>query len=78
MRKKVYQYVVSELKADPEAFKHLLEFGEVNYTALAEELASQFNKEEWLDDETHWIWDLAIEAGDYIEDSTEEYVLNHY
>ena len=30
-------------------------------TTLAEDAARVFNHDEWLADETHWIWDLAIE-----------------
>lgn len=37
--------------------------GQVSYSGLAEETARRYFHEEWLDDETHWIWDLAIEVG---------------
>lgn len=37
------------------------ERGEVNCTRLAEEAAHYFDHDEWLDDETHWVWDLALE-----------------
>lgn len=31
-------------------------------TELAEYTAEAFNHSEWLDDETHWIWDEALIA----------------
>ena len=33
-------------------------------TGLAERLAHDFSHDEWLDDETHWIWEVAAEALD--------------
>jgi len=42
----------------------LWEGGEVNYTRLAENAAWHFDHDEWLDDETHWVWDVALEAGE--------------
>ena len=36
--------------------------GEPEYTALAEAAADHFGRLEWLDEETHWIWDVAIDA----------------
>lgn len=38
--------------------------GEVNCTKLAEETAKHLDHDEWLDDCTHWIWDLALEVAD--------------
>lgn len=38
--------------------------GEVNATALAEACAQAFNVDHVLDDETHWIWDVAADATD--------------
>jgi hypothetical protein len=40
--------------------------GEVNSTALAEDAAAAFDQnhlEGPLDDETHWVWELALAAG---------------
>lgn len=37
------------------------ELGDVNCTRLAEEAALVFDHLEWLDDETHWVWDLAVD-----------------
>lgn len=33
---------------------------EVNMTQLAENAAHHFDHDEWLDIETHWVWDLAF------------------
>lgn len=38
-----------------------------NYTKIAEGCAIALNHDEWLDDKTHWIWDLAIEVLDQSE-----------
>ena len=37
---------------------------EPQYTQLAEAAAEHFDRHPWLDDETHPIWDWAIEAYD--------------
>ena len=36
--------------------------GDVNTTSLAELAADKFNLDSALDDETHYIWELALEA----------------
>ena len=41
--------------------------GEVNNTALAEAAADALDHDEWLDDETHQVWDIAIVVGDAYE-----------
>lgn len=28
-------------------------------TQLAENVAHEFGQDEWLDDETHWVWEMA-------------------
>lgn len=33
-------------------------------TGLAERVAHELDHDEWLDDETHWIWEIAMEALD--------------
>ena len=33
---------------------------DINPTQLAENAAHAFDQDNWLDDETHWVWDLAI------------------
>lgn len=30
-------------------------------TALAEGVATALDHDSWLDDESHWIWDLAVD-----------------
>lgn len=42
------------------------ETGEVNTTALAEAVAYELEFDDWLDDETHPVWDIAVdEAFEY-------------
>ncbi len=42
--------------------------GEVNTTQLAEDAASEFDESDtWLDDETHWVWDLAVDVAEAYE-----------
>jgi len=41
---------------------HYDEYGTA--TELAENAAWEFDKDYWLDDETHWVWDLALEHFD--------------
>lgn len=41
--------------------------GEINCTELAEECATNFDVDEFggvLEDETHWIWDIALEVAE--------------
>lgn len=38
--------------------------GEINFTGLAESAAINLDHPEWLDDDTHEIWDLAIVIGE--------------
>jgi len=40
------------------------EQGEANLTKLAELGAHSVEKDEWLDDETHWVWEVAIEEAE--------------
>ena len=49
--------------------------GEVNMTELAEAAASEFDKKDlggWLDDETHWVWDLAQNVADDYEKASKK------
>ncbi len=41
-----------------------LDGGEINHTMLAETAALDCDHPEWLDDETHVVWDLAIDVAD--------------
>jgi len=34
---------------------------ERNATHLAENAAVEFDHDEWLDDETHWVWEFALD-----------------
>ena len=36
--------------------------GFINLTQLAENAAHEFNHDEWLDDESHWVWEVALDA----------------
>ena len=44
---------------------------EVNNTALAEQAAIQLGQPEWLDDEQHVIWDLAVDVAGQIQNDQE-------
>ncbi len=35
---------------------------EVNATQLAENTAHELDHDDWLDDSTHWIWDLSVDV----------------
>ena len=43
-------------------FNHLACDPDATATSLAEAAAITLGHDEWLDDETHWIWDLAVET----------------
>lgn len=38
-----------------------LDAGQVNMTMLAEEAAHAFDRDDWLDDPDHWVWDAAAD-----------------
>ncbi len=42
--------------------------GAVNCTRLAENAAHEFNHDEWLDDDSHWVWDLASDIASQAEE----------
>lgn len=42
---------------------------EVNATQLAENIAHHFGCDHWLDDETHFVWEIALTAGAEFENS---------
>lgn len=50
---------VSWMRLNVEDF---VEYEEVNLTLLAEGCAHHFNHDDWLDDETHWIHDIAVQV----------------
>jgi len=35
---------------------------EANPTGLAELIAHELDHDEWLDDETHWVWEVAMDV----------------
>ena len=39
----------------------------VNCTQLAENAAHMFSHDEWLDDEQHWVWELAADVAEQVE-----------
>ena len=41
---------------------------EVDMTSLAEDAAHAFDCDSWLDDDTHWVWDLAFNVAEEYED----------
>lgn len=42
--------------------------GEVNTTLLAENIAHEAGHDEWLDDETHLVWEVACDIGTHLEE----------
>ena len=44
-------------------------YPDLTATQIAEDAAHYFYHDEWLDDETNWIWDLAAEAKEKQEKS---------
>ena len=62
LKSKVKKYMKSVLSDyyDPQLL-------DINLTRLAEGTADHFNHDEWLDDESHWVWDLAVDAVEEIE-----------
>ena len=49
--------------------EYFVEHGEVNITTLAEACAHHFDRDDWLDIETHWVWDIAVKAAKEFEKS---------
>lgn len=47
--------------------------GEVSATTLAEDTAiNGFNKPEWLDDETHIVWEVAVDIAERHQHTVKE------
>jgi len=61
LKRRAENHMIQCLDFDYELFS---DCGEVNCTKLAEEAAKHLDHDEWLDDETHWIWDMAFEVAD--------------
>lgn len=55
-------WCLRELRSDSRGY--LDSAGEVNCTALAEACAHAHGHDEWLDDETHEVWDAALDAAE--------------
>ncbi len=49
----------------------------VNYvdsaTTLAEQTATAMGNPEWLDDETHWVWDMAVSELEKADRQSDKY-----
>jgi len=61
LKKKVRGFIRGVLlDGDSEVWEHK----EVNLTKLAEAGAHFADRDEWLDDETHWIWEVALEEAE--------------
>ena len=52
--------VALEVEASAIMSACLIETPRMQATTLAEQAASDMDHDEWLDEETHWIWDLAL------------------
>jgi hypothetical protein len=48
------------------------EWDAVNMTTLAEAIAHELHHDEWLDDETSKIWDIAFEIGVEYDEQKED------
>ena len=47
------------------------ETGEISPTKLAEITSSKFSHDEWLDDETNQIWEIAIKVVEFLDSRKE-------
>lgn len=65
MRVFARQWMIRELRTSPGDYTDA-NTGEVNLPGLAEATAAHFDREEWLDDPDHWIWELPIEVGGFL------------
>ena len=50
--------------------------GEVNTTSLAESAAHEFDQDQWLDDENHWVWDLSFDVANGYERANKQASMN--
>jgi len=60
IREEVKSFMLKALDTDVESY--IDSGGDFNLTTLAENAAFNFDNEAWLDDETHWVWDVAFEV----------------
>lgn len=56
--KKIHDYMAGKVEDFVDPFTD-----EVNTTALAEQTAIELGHPEWLEDEQHVVWDLAVDVG---------------
>jgi len=42
------------------------ERGEINLTTLAEDVAWELGHDEWLDDSTHAVWEVVVDAAEEV------------
>jgi hypothetical protein len=67
-RQSVKDWMIRQLLTSPRAYVDSAT-GEVNLTELAESAAREFGIDDQggpLDDETHWIWEIPIEAEAFV------------
>lgn len=64
-KRRVRSFMIREL--EDRDHPDLWRGGEVSLTRLAENAAWHFGKDEWLDDECHWVWDLAVDVANMFE-----------
>lgn len=50
--------------ADPSDEEVFDSSGEVNMTGLSELVAHELDHDEWLDDESHWVWDVVADLAE--------------
>ena len=61
------EYYLSKKWMNDNKYDYYDEFLDKDYTKIAEDCAIAMDHDEWLDDETHWIWDLALDILDRID-----------
>lgn len=60
MMEEVKLWMLSALTLEPKEFQD--ESGQFIATKIAESAAVYYEQDNWLNDESHWIWDIAIES----------------
>lgn len=64
MPNSIPQETIIERRARDIMRMELLDDPDLSFTELAERTAIEMGHDEWLDDETNWIWELALKEGD--------------
>lgn len=62
-KNQIKNYMLNELAANPDLYIDSMT-GEISATTLAESAAQNFNRFDWLDDETADVWDIAVEVSE--------------